>query len=309
MMDLLIFVESVLKGVGQVMFMGSPITGAFFLVGIAVASWRVAIMAFLGSLIGTLAGLALAAPEEMIAFGLFGFNGVLCAQALGGVFTKFSKGNVVYALLTAGFSSVIFAALVKFLGPYGIPALTAPFVFATWFFLFAAKNFTAIPWREPGTLPSERINAIEFVKVVLKGVGQVMFMGHWISGLLFCIGLSLGTFHWQTYPYYLGGLVAFMGSLCGTVTALVLKAPNDQIRFGLFGFNSVLAALAVGGVFIALGLTSIVWAIAAAVIASVVMSALIVLLKPYGIPALTAPFVFTTWLFLFGLRLFAFPPV
>lgn len=306
-MDPITFVESVLKGVGQVFFMGSPVTGVLFLVGIAVASRRVAIMAFLGSLIGTLGGLALGAPDEMVIFGLFGFNGVLCAEALCGVFTKITKGNLVYSLVAAGLSSVIFAALIKALSPYGIPALTAPFVFTTWFFLFAAKNFNAIPWQKSEPLPGGEIDGTEFVKSVLKGVGQVMFMDNWITGLLFCIGLSLATFHYQQYPYYLAGPVAFIGSLCGTATALTLKAPNDQIKFGLFGFNGVLSALAVGGVFIGLGSTSFLWAVAAAVVSSVVLSALMVFLKPYGIPALTAPFVFTTWLFLFGLKMFAFP--
>jgi urea transporter len=311
-MDPMTFAESVFKGVGQVMFMGSAITGAFFLIGIAVASRRSAVMAFLGSLTGTLVALAMNAPESTITFGLFGFNGTLTAQALCGVFTRETRANFAYSLGAAGLSSLVLATLVKILSAQGIPTLTAPFVFTTWVFMFASMMYGRIQWHKPSQLPSiktdtNRAAAEESLKTVLKGVSQVMFMDNWITGLLFCVGLSLGTLHYQQYPNYLAGPVAFIGSLIGAGTALLLKAPEEQIGFGLFGFNAVLAVLAVGGVFITLSPLSLVWALIAAATSSIMTSALMTFLKPYGIPTLTSPFVFTTWIFLFGLKMFTFP--
>ena len=306
-MEITTFFEGVLKGVGQVMFMGSPITGIFFLLGIAWSSRRLAAAALLGSSVGAAVGLILGAPEDMITFGLFGFNGVLCAEALYGVFTEATWGNLAYSSLAAGVSAVVFAALMNLLSAYDVPALTAPFVFTTWIFLFAAKEFKAIRWRRLDPPPEEGMDISEFLRAVLRGVGQVMFIDDWVTGLIFCAGLSLGTLYYNQFPYYLAGPVALMGSLSGTLAAYLLKAPKGQVRLGLFGFNSVLAALAVGGVFIDLSLPSLFWAVLAASISSILTAALMILLRPYGIPSLTAPFVFTTWIFLFGLKLFTFP--
>jgi urea transporter len=60
------------------------------------------------------------------------------------VFFVLTWRSAVYALVAAVFSVPVFAALVALLSPYGMPALTAPFVLATWLFLWPKAGFRAL---------------------------------------------------------------------------------------------------------------------------------------------------------------------
>ena len=69
--------------------------------------------------------------------GLLGFSPVLTAVALGSVFGKPTPRG----LAMAGFATVVTviaqAGLNAGLAPFGLPALTMPFVLVTWLFLLA----------------------------------------------------------------------------------------------------------------------------------------------------------------------------
>ena len=74
--------EAWLKGVGQVFLVGNAVTGAIFVVALAVNSWRAALFALLGSAAGMGTALAFGASRAMVGEGLYGFSAVLTAVAL-----------------------------------------------------------------------------------------------------------------------------------------------------------------------------------------------------------------------------------
>lgn len=71
-------------GIGQVMFQGNMMTGLFFLAGILVNSRNAAVYTILGVLLPLPLAILLGADSEALNIGLMGYNGVLCAIALGG---------------------------------------------------------------------------------------------------------------------------------------------------------------------------------------------------------------------------------
>jgi urea transporter len=71
-------------GIGQVMFQGNMMTGLFFLAGILVNSRNAAVYTILGALLPLLLATLLGVDSEALNMGLMGYNGVLCALALGG---------------------------------------------------------------------------------------------------------------------------------------------------------------------------------------------------------------------------------
>ena len=86
------------RGVGEVMFEDNLLTGVIFLVAILVNSRISALFAVLGSAVALLTALALGANGFLIYHGLYGFNAVLCAIALGGLFFVFGlNGFLMYA--------------------------------------------------------------------------------------------------------------------------------------------------------------------------------------------------------------------
>ena len=152
-------VQAVAHGVSQVMFQASIWTGLLFLVGIALSNWEHAVWVLMGSIVGMLVGSyhATAAarvldPEslvergllENVALGLYGYNATLAAVAL------FLWRRSLIPPLLGMLLSVLLTDLIPMLG---LPALTAPFVLATWLVL-------AFGWldrrlvREPAVTPS-----------------------------------------------------------------------------------------------------------------------------------------------------------
>ena len=134
-------VHAVAHGVSQVMFQASLWTGLLFLAGIALSNWQHALWVLAGSIVGMLVGSyhATAAarvldPEslverallENVRLGLYGYNATLAAVAL------FLWRRSLIPPLLGMLLSVLLTDLIPMLG---VPALTAPFVLATWLVL------------------------------------------------------------------------------------------------------------------------------------------------------------------------------
>lgn len=125
--------DSVSLGFGQVMFQNNIITGLFFLAGLLVSSRIVAGYALLGSALGATFAYLISFPPDMVTAGLFGFNAVLCGAAFA------SKKTInLFAAIAAIIASVL---VMQAMTTAGIPALTAPFVLATWLILLMLKKF------------------------------------------------------------------------------------------------------------------------------------------------------------------------
>ena len=79
---LLDFVDSCLRGVGQVCFMNNPVTGLAILVAMFVAEPWLGFAGVLGVVVSTLAAIVIGMDRGAIRAGLFGFNGVLVGAGL-----------------------------------------------------------------------------------------------------------------------------------------------------------------------------------------------------------------------------------
>ncbi len=132
------FLEATAHGIGQVMFQASLWTGLLFFLGIALNDKRHAAWVLVGSVIGMLlashhvdATMRSLDPErlierdmfENIRLGLYGYNATLAAVAL------FLWRRTLIPPLLGILVTVPLTELVPLLG---LPALTAPFVLATW---------------------------------------------------------------------------------------------------------------------------------------------------------------------------------
>lgn len=132
------------------------------------------------------------------------------------------------------------------------------------------------------------LKPIEFADTVLRGIGQVMLQNNSYAGLLFLIGIF--------YNSVLFGIGVLVGVAASTAAAMAFGANRSLVRDGLFGFNGALVAIAL---LYFLRPDMLAWAclIFAAICSSIVMAALLSLLKVWEVPVLTAPFVFTSLAF------------
>ncbi|MDG7048207.1 MAG: urea transporter [Nitrososphaerota archaeon] len=320
-------IDYILDGVGQVFFMGSPLVGLIFLIGLWANSWKAATFAIIGSIAGGLVAFGLGIPVNTVYYGIYGFNAVLTAIALGDTFLE--KGKAAYAIATfAAFATGFTTATgIWFAGIFGLPVETSAFVITTWVFLFAAYKLGGIklasggaPAKQRGALVKDQkkegpidmneFTAWGFIKLIFTGIGQVMFQESWVTGVLFFIGLTLASvslvpfaFGVQ-YPIYFAGITAFIASLIGTLTAILFKADRTSVLMGLYGFNAVLTSLAVMGVFLGFfwpiegfagSPINFLVMIFAVVLSSIVTGWIGSITSQWKLPTLTAPFVLTSW--------------
>jgi urea transporter len=298
------FLDSVCRGCGQVMFQNSPITGLLFFAGIFYNSVTLGVCAVLGTMASTLTAHLFGADKDCIKAGLFGFNGTLAGIALPFYFA-FSPVLLVYVIINGAFSTIIMASLMRFLSKWGVPALTAPFVFATWLLMFGVYRFAMLT---PGALiapvvpdphAAAALGAFDFpalLEGVAKGMGEVMFQDNVVTGAIFIVAILVNS--------RISAVFAVLGSLIGLLTGLAMGVGETPLRLGLYGYNSVLCAIALGGIFFFLTWKSALYTLGCIILGSIATAATSVFLSPIGMPALTWPFIIVTWFFLFAGGLF-----
>ncbi|KAJ8396580.1 hypothetical protein AAFF_G00016460 [Aldrovandia affinis] len=98
-------------GVGQVYGCDNPWTGGIFIIALFVSSPITCLHATLGSAVGMVSGLALAAPFENIYFGLWGYNCVLACIAIGGMFYALTWQVHLLAIACAFFCAYLGSAI------------------------------------------------------------------------------------------------------------------------------------------------------------------------------------------------------
>jgi urea transporter len=132
------------------------------------------------------------------------------------------------------------------------------------------------------------------IKIILRGIGQVMLQNNAWTGFFFLLGIS--------YNSWIMGLGALLGTFIGTISARFLKYSKDDIENGLYGFNGTLVGIAVYYFF-----HFNFYALMAVIIGSIISTVIMHEMKK-RIPAYTAPFILSTWIMIFIIGLFKLAP-
>jgi urea transporter len=122
-----------------------------------------------------------------------------------------------------------------------------------------------------------------------RGIGQVFFQEHALTGALFALGIAVSS------P--LMALGAVVGTAIGTATAWILKFDKTELYAGIYGFNATLVGIATL-FFFRPGAISVILLLAGCIVAT----ALTWLARRHvPFPTYTAPFIVTSWgLFFLG---------
>ncbi|MEH7383710.1 urea transporter [Bacillus sp. JJ1533] len=289
------FLTSALKGISQVMLIENALSGIIILIAITIFSYSLGIIAFLSALIANIMGRIGGVEEQTINQGLLGYNSVLTGIAL----TLFLTGpyHWIFALVGAAVTAVFTASMIHVLKNTGIPVLTFPFIILTWFTLLATYRLKAI--HLTAKLVPEDIfywgldtsGKINWSEAAFNGIGQIFFVHSTLSGILLFAAVFLAG--WKL------GLYAILGNLLALLTSFFLGGEYNPIYMGLYGYNAILTILAVSVVYKTdqnrLAFFS---GIVATCVTVPLIASITTWLQPFGLPALTMPFVLSTWLFL-----------
>ncbi len=248
-----------------------------------------------GLLLGNAWARALECSDEHIREGYYGVNGLLLGLALG-LYFRFSAELVLALVIGSLLATAIAAALRNLADRYlGIPMLSLPFVLASWICLMAMRSFSEIEVALAPTLVSGWGShylpaAIEHY---LRALGACFFQLSAAAGLITFIAL-VWISRWSA-------LLSIVGFASGHGVYTFLGAEGGQLANGLMGFNFMLVAIAMGGVFTVLSVRSIALGCAAGAACAILTAAMWSALELIHLPVLAMPFVLTTQCLLFAL--------
>lgn len=131
-------------------------------------------------------------------------------------------------------------------------------------------------------------------KVLLHGISQIMLQEQAWTGLLFLIGLFLGSVEC--------GFAAILSVAVGTLTAVIGKFNAENIRKGIYGFSPALTGVALAFLYKP---TQLIWIMV--IVGSIIAAVLQNVFVRFKVPAYTFPFIVTIWALVFMLSNFAHP--
>jgi urea transporter len=158
-----------------------------------------------------------------------------------------------------------------------IPVFTFPFILVTWLFLTLFHYFPALVQPQP---LDTAIHANSYLALCSHGFGQVIFQDNIAAGILFIIGVLIGR------P--IAALFGIISIALSSILSFLLKVPTADIFLGLLGYNAVLCAITFAGNK---------WEDILLSLLAVSLSVMIMIqMRHLDIPALTFPFVLSSWL-------------
>ncbi|XP_070592529.1 urea transporter 1 isoform X2 [Erythrolamprus reginae] len=293
------FVDWLLRGVSQVMFVSNPLSGLILLIGFLVQSPWLTLMCCTGVIVSTLTAVILSQERSAVAAGLHGYNGVLVGMLMA-VFSD--KGEYYWWLLLPvilmSMTCPLFtSALSSLFSKWDLPVLTLPFNLALSLFLGATGHYNSF---FPTTLiePTAFLPNISWsdaqttmlLKSIPVGIGQVYGCDNPWTGGIVMLAVFISSPLIFTH--------AVIGSAVGIPAALSLATPLNKIYAGLCNYNSCLSCIAIGGMFYALTWETFVLAVVCAFFTTYVAAAMGRLFSVFGLPIGTWPFCLSTLTFL-----------
>ena len=301
--------DACLRGIGQVFFCNSPLSGLFMLVGVFASDVVSGCLLMLGVFSSTFFAYLMGFDPGLLASGIWGYNGALvgCAIALftwSDMIDDADEPPVITVLLGviifASLSVIVASAIASISVPMGITPLTFPFQMASWMWLLAARRWGHVSSSvEPEYFdgaPEFNIptyDALRVFEAVFTGIAQTFLVDKWYSGVLMLIGIALCS--------RISAVWAILGSTGGCLMACALGVDPEAIYLGLHGYNSCLCGMAIGGFFLVQkGYKVLAIALMSVALAEFATAAASVAFAPLGIPVLTWPFTLITWLIILG---------
>ncbi len=285
-------IRTLIAAYAQVYFSRRTLSGLLFAAATFVVPWH-GLAGLTGLILANGFAMLIGQPREHIDDGFHGFNGLLIGLALG-LYFKFSPVFVLFVALAVFLSVIIAAALRNLSARYiGAPVLSTPFVLASWTALLATRRFANIELYS-GSFLTESLWAGFFpagVELYFRSLGAAFFQINILSGVLIFVGLLVFS-RWAT-------ILSIIGFSAGYSVYAAMGGVAADLHQHYLGFNFILTAMAVGGVWIVLSPASIIYAATGGALAAMLSAGMMALLLPYGLPVLAMPFIFATVLMLF----------
>lgn len=219
---------------GQIMLQNSPLTGGLFFIAVAISSLSMALMMSVATIVALASARLLRLSWHNFNAGLYGFSAALVGLAM-----AMFVGNHWLALALSAVGALLAMLMQEWGLRYKLPLYTLPFIVVSWLMIALAEqlHISAQAPAQNQWLESFGMQAwASFADATMRSVGQVMFLSSSIAGLLCWLGLAVNRIK--------SALLVLLATTLVIVVLYGLGGDNDVDVSGLWGFNSVLVALA-----------------------------------------------------------------
>ncbi|CAD1476211.1 unnamed protein product, partial [Heterotrigona itama] len=155
--------HGVVVSASQVLAVESVFTGAVVYLACLLYSPITAGFAFLGALIGSLAGLMLDVQIDEIYSGLWGYNTFLTGASLGGTFFVLNGQTAAATIVAIAYTVIVQYAIWFFFIDLKLPILTLPFVLVTSLFLKLRSNSGDKTFPQPPPISLSRTQRRDYI--------------------------------------------------------------------------------------------------------------------------------------------------
>jgi len=306
-----VFFKSILNSYSQIFFSDSKPFAVILLVVSFFDFWA-GISGVLAIAVTNLLGYALGYNRLSVNKGSYGFNSLLVGLGTG---LYFQPGPELFVIIffVSVLTFFISIALEGFLGKYGLPILSIPFLFGMWTISLASPDFSSIGVSERGIYVANEMyllggktlldiycwwNELEFIyslKVYFLSLGAIFFQFNVLSGILISIGLL----------FY--SRIAFTLSLVGFYAAFyfyqLIGADISELSYTYIGFNFILTSIALGGFYIIPGKSTYLWVVLILPIVVLITISTNRIFLPFRLSIYSLPFNIVVLVFLYALKL------
>jgi urea transporter/murein DD-endopeptidase MepM/ murein hydrolase activator NlpD len=244
--------------------------------------------------------------------GIYSFNALLTGIGMG---TFFEPGLTFFVLLLLAslFSLIISVILSGWLGKYGLPFLSIPFVISFWLILLPSGQFANLGLTQRNVFWMNEMYSIggkpllnffqtidnlplsKMVIVYLRSLSSIFFQDNLVTGILIVTALLISS------------RITFILTVTGFVTAYGFAhlIGSDMASFSFYniGANYILVAIAAGGFFTIPSKYSFLWVVLLVPLTSVVILFMAKLATYFHLPFFSLPFSIVVISFLYFLIL------
>ncbi|HBQ82880.1 MAG: hypothetical protein A2X03_15890 [Bacteroidetes bacterium GWA2_40_15] len=287
---------------------------ALILLGVTFLNFVAGLSGFIAALTAVILADRMGFNRTLLKQGVFSFNALLAGIGLG---TFYEPGLVfvVLLLMAALLSLIISVVLSGFLGKYGLPFLSIPFVITLWIIMLPSAQFSNLGLTQRNVFWINEMYAIggnplldlfqiidnlplnKVVIVYLRSLSSIIFQDNLFSGIIIALAI------------FITSRITFLLTILGFVSAYLfaLFIGTDMASFSFYniGANYILIAVAIGGFFTIPSVYSYLWAFLLVPVLSLLILFMRSLSGLADLPMFSLPFSLLTISFVYflGLRI------
>lgn len=241
--------------------------------------------------------------RSFLSSGFYTYNPLLAGLAIGYLF-KLTPLTVLF-LVSAGIFTFVLTILMNNLFSMWLklPILSLPFVIISSIAYLASSKYSGlfVNGMYPHGEAALARHLPEWASGFLTSLGAIFFLPTAEAGLVIALVILLTS--------RILFLLAVLGYLCGTSVTALLTGSFHEAFSDVNHFNSILIAMALGGVFLIPSRRSCVMAMIAVTASTMFLGSVQVFWSSWGIPGFTLPFNFVCLSFIYVLGLVNYPLV